>query len=408
MRALLFPFVLFISSVSLSADFLKKMNPHGGVFLDFRPRWEYVDIEKNGLKTANAITSRIQFGQRLQFFKKLGFYFELTAVTPIYAHYSPLKEGYEFVADEANFRATQYYIDYSWKKINLKLGRQAINLDNQRFIGSVNWRQMPQTFDAARVDFSPYKKVKITVAYIVSRQGVLKSLSTQPFDYKPFNHSWLFHLSFESLKGVKGSIYSYNWKMNSDTYGVNVSGKFPYGGLKFGYGGEYAYQIVHNSNSGIWDTANYYHLKLSINSNLGNFKPFGAIGFEHLGKHFITPLATLHKFNGWADVFLKYTANTDTYGLNDAYVYAGVLHPKYGKFEVSFHRFTAPNDFPQGGNRFGKEIDLLWSKKVFKNLSLLVKYARYYADSEAFQVGVGNRDTTKFWVMLNFRFSTSF
>ena len=408
MQKLSLLFMLSISPISLAVDFFQNLKLHGNVFLDFRPRWEYVDIEKDGLKTANAITSRIQFGQSLKVSPQLKFYWELTAVVPLYDHYAPLKSGYEFVADEDNFRLTQYYADYLWNGINLKLGRQVINLDNQRFIGSVNWRQMPQTFDAARVDFSPYRGIRATVAYIVSRQGVLKSLSTQPFDYKPFNHSWLVHLSFEPLKGVKTSLYSYNWKMNSDTYGVNISGNLPYGGLKFGYWGEYAHQIVHNSDSGIWDTANYYHLKLSLNTDWGNLKPFGAIGFEHLGKHFITPLATLHKFNGWADVFLKYTANTDTYGLNDAYVYAGVSHQRFGKFEAAFHRFTAPEDFPQGGNKFGNEVDLLWSKKVFKNTSLLVKYAKYNADSEASQAGVGDKDTTKFWVMLNFKFGVSF
>jgi hypothetical protein len=41
------------------------------------------------------------------------------------------------------------------RRLEATAGRQAINLDNQRWIGSVGWRQNDQTLDAARVVVKP-------------------------------------------------------------------------------------------------------------------------------------------------------------------------------------------------------------------------------------------------------------
>jgi hypothetical protein len=41
-------------------------------------------------------------------------------------------------------------VQYATKALDLTLGRQRINLDDQRFVGSVGWRQNEQTFDAVR------------------------------------------------------------------------------------------------------------------------------------------------------------------------------------------------------------------------------------------------------------------
>ena len=44
-------------------------------------------------------------------------------------------------------------------------GRQRINLDDQRFVGSSGWRQNEQTFDAARVEATILKNLKADVTY---------------------------------------------------------------------------------------------------------------------------------------------------------------------------------------------------------------------------------------------------
>jgi hypothetical protein len=281
-------------------------------------------------------------------------------------------------------------------------------LDNQRFIGAVNWRQTPQTFDAARLDVKFLQNLTFTTAYLCSRQGVLDKLSTDPCKDQPLNHSAVFHLSYKPVKPINMALYAYHFNDVADAYGANAHGNLAFAKIGINYWAEYAHEIVHNDGAKIYDTANYYHLKAGSAFSTPYGKPFVNVGYEHLGRYFVTPLATLHAFNGWADVFLKYTATSNTYGLNDLYLTLGYNHSKFGKFEGVFHKFTAPKDFPGGGNKFGKEIDLLWAKKITKNLSVVAKYAKYNADSEAKNAGIADKDTTKAWFMLTYSFSRSF
>jgi hypothetical protein len=68
--------------------------------------------------------------------------------------------------------------------------------------------------------------------------------------------------------------------------------------------------------------------------------------YVHQGS-FLTPLATLHKFNGWADKFLV----TPLEGLSDLYFTAGgLIGPVKGL--ATFHLFTAA----EGGEELGHEL----------------------------------------------------
>ena len=120
----------------------------------------------------------------------------------------------------------------------------------------------------------------------------------------------------------------------------------------------------------------------------------GKVGYEVLGSDngrgsFQTPLATLHKFNGWADKFL----GTPAGGLEDLYgslsYKVGVDGPLKGmKFDAVYHDFSADI-----GGDYGSEIDLQVSKKFGKNYYAGLKFAHYSADGFA-------TDTQKIWFTL--------
>ena len=399
-------FAPYISLAQTQNDDIQK-----SLYLLLRPRWEYVDVENNGLSTANAGTVRAQLGIKLQK-NPLSFYIENTLVLALYDHYSPQKAGYELVPDEPRYRITQLWVGYSSSLADLKLGRQVINLDNQRFVGAVNWRQTPQTFDAARVDLKGSNlplKPKLTLAYICDRQGVASKLTTYTIcGNAPLSYSFLSHLSLKLPYNVKMSLYGYRFRNFAETYGANIGGNFKFNNFGIKYWLEYAYENVHNKVSKIWDNSDYFHVKLDGSYATSFGKPIFGIGYERLGEHFVTPLATLHKFNGWADVFLKYTAASNNYGLNDYYLSLGFAHQSYGKVLAVYHKFTSTKDFPNGGNDFGNEIDLLYTKNILKNLNLTLKLAKYNADDEAKAAGVGDKDVTKAWVMLTYNFGMSF
>ena len=80
-------------------------------------------------------------------------------------------------------------------------------------------------------------------------------------------------------------------------------------------------------------------------------------GIESLGSDngdygFATPLATMHKFNGWADTFLA----TPAQGLDDTYV---SLNGKAygGKWLLAYHSFDA-NDSANGVDDLGTELNV--------------------------------------------------
>jgi len=105
------------------------------------------------------------------------------------------------------------------------------------------------------------------------------------------------------------------------------------------------------------------------------------------GRSVQTPMATLHKFNGWADTFLT----TPAAGLQDVYVGAkysfdGIAALKGLNAGVTYHSF----DSDIGGIDYGDEWDASIGFTVGK-ITLLAKYADYNAGA----LGV---DTRKFWL----------
>ncbi|HHH37180.1 MAG TPA: hypothetical protein ENK77_01020, partial [Epsilonproteobacteria bacterium] len=123
-----------------------------GILQDFkyngqlRTRYESVDDSVN--ENADAITTRfaLSVGANIGGIEGLRACGEMMAVVNYgYDEYAPEQEGYALIADPQNNRITQAYLDYKMGGTLLRAGRQMVNLDDQRFVGAVGWRQMPQT-----------------------------------------------------------------------------------------------------------------------------------------------------------------------------------------------------------------------------------------------------------------------
>ena len=120
-------------------------------------------------------------------------------------------------------------------------------------------------------------------------------------------------------------------------------------------------------------------------------------GYEKLGSDggvaaFQTPLATLHAFNGWADLFLT----TPAAGLRDYYAGVGktfaVPFLPGLKADLTYHEFDS--DF--GGLDYGSEWDASLGFKLGA-VAMLAKYANYQSDGFAV-------DTEKFWLQAEVAF----
>jgi hypothetical protein len=174
------------------------------------------------------------------------------------------------------------------------------------------------------------------------------------------------------------------------TLGVRYSAQHDFSGVKLAGFVSYADQEDRATNP-LDYTSDYFAAEL-----VGSAKGWSATaGIEVLGgdgvKGFSTPLATLHKFQGWADKFLTTPVN----GIDDRYLALGYARKPLGLLDslsasVVYHDFASE----RLSLDYGSEVDVLLVAR-WRRFAGLLKYADYRADEFA-------TDTQKFWVQLEF------
>lgn len=300
---------------------------------------------------------------------------------------------YSVVADPEGLDLNQAYIRYTgFNNTVISAGRQRIIHNEHRFLGNVGWRQNEQTFDGYRAQIQVVDTVNIDYGYIHNVNTIFGSDSVKGDLKGDFN---VLNVKYIPAKEHQLSFFAYlldfdtDSDKSSDTYGVDYSFDYKLNeSTKAGALLSFAIQSDTGANTTSYD-ANYYLVE--VNGSVGTM--FGSAGLEVLGSDngfiaFSTPLATLHKFNGFADMFLV----TPDDGLEDIYMKVGanVLNVK---LSAVYHTFSANN----GSADLGSELDLMANYKVNTQVSLLAKYATY--DADTWKV-----DTDKFWLMANVNF----
>ncbi len=395
---------LAIVSSNVHAEEFSQLWKDGKVNLDARYRYEHVD-QDNALNNANAQTLRSRITLQTGKWYGLSALVEGDHVLRIGDDaYNDTRNGqsqYSVVADPDGGEVNQALLRYDYSMGNVVVGRQRINLDNQRFVGGVAWRQNEQTYDGALTQFKPFDGMTLTYGYIDQVNTIFG-----PDDNRytaagnPANidgHSHLMNAQYIVAPELTVTAYRYmlglddlaNKTQSSATNGLRLNGTVA--GVT--YAAEYASQSEYAGNPKNID-ADYYLLEAGY-----TFKDLGGLmlkgGYEVLEGEkdtskgaFQTPLATKHMFQGWADVFLT----TPQAGVKDAY-FGGSIPLLGGSLQAWYHDFRAET----GSSQYGEEFDVAYGRAIpgVKNLSALVKYAQYDADD----FGV---DTQKLWLQLQY------
>ncbi len=387
--------LLQASAASYAADSFSDAISDGKASLSFRYRFEFVD--QDGFdKNAQASTLRTRLNYKTASYNGFSFFIEADNVMEVFeddynagAGNSPGNGMYPVIADPQGTEINQAWFNYNFGEGNdVKLGRQRILLDNQRFVGGVGWRQNEQTYDAVSGTFN-LGGSKLFVAYVDNVNRIFgEDVAAGDND----NNTYLVNWSNKFADLGKLSVYYYDIKNNdvaafsTQTFGAKFAGNVN----EFNYGIEFANQNDAHNNA-VDYSANYY--RLDAGYNFGQVNAFG--GYEVLegdnntaGAMFRTPLATLHAFNGWADKFL----GTPQDGLEDLFV--GVKGNVEGfKWQAIYHDFSAQDS----SRDLGTEFDVAVAKKLSKKTSVLLKAAFYSADTHA-------TDTNKVWFMVSHNF----
>ena len=374
----------------------------GGDF-DLNNRFRSEIVQMDGLRDARAITNRIQLGYGTLPFYGFAGYIDFVDVRPIGAvRYNAAglnnQPNRALVPDPRLTVLNQMYGQFAYDPYDaiLKIGRQRIIHHNARFIGNVGWRQNEQTFDAITARSSlGIDNLELEYNYLWQANRVLGP--THPMGiFKSRSH--LGHVTYNDfLAGGKltGFIYLLDFEtapeFSSQTIGLRTDGGF---GLiddfRINYAGSFARQTdagEHPVNYG----ANYFLFDINLENEI-----WGKLGgaFEVLSTDdgeaaFQTPLATLHTYQGWADVFLTTPDN----GLEDLSIYGETVLPGDISTILKYHWFY----FNEQGGLIGQEFNISFHKQINEYLGLMLKLADFRGKN-------GFTDRRKFWFQTEISF----
>lgn len=382
-----------------------------GAYLDLRYRHEQVD-QDGVAREAVTDTLRLRSGYRSGSWHGWSALAEADAVLDLGGgHHNDTRNGqrqYPVIADPAGAALNQALLRHVHGNTAASIGRQRINLGNQRFVGSSAWRQNEQTFDGVRLQWQPTPALALDYTWLDGISTVFgpadSAASTRANAAHIDGRGHLLQASAAIAPALSASAYHHRLDLED----AAITASAPAGtlasrtsGLRLeGAQGAWSYAAGYARQRGLernpWRLDSRYRLL-----ELG-YRLRGALlkaGHESLGggegvgnRAFQTPLATKHAFQGWADVFLV----TPAAGVDDRY--AGVTVPLAGgSLQAWYHDFVPE----RGGGRYGREIDLSWSRPIaaVPGLSGLAKLARYRSDDPA-----RSADVDKFWLQLQYAY----
>ena len=375
----------------------------GKLLLDVRYRYEY-KTQKGFSDNAYANTVRTRFGFETAKLNNLQFLLEFENVASIGDdHFNSTTNGrsqFPVIADPDATEINRAQITFSGlKNTPISIGRLRYNLNNHRFVGAVDFRQNQQTFDAVRLSSTLVEHLTVDYLYI-SRVHRIFGDDHPMGEFDSDSHVISAIYDAGSLGVIKGYGVLLDFQdapgLSSSTWGVRYENSVTLDedvGVKIGVVGEYASQKDFATNPVNYQEE-YIHGEVSL-----SVSPFMAqLGYESLGgdgvSSFSTPLATLHKFQGFADVFLTTPAD----GIEDLYAtvsYEWSNPPLVDgvKLFATYHEFESD----LGDTDFGGEFDAGLSLSFRKHWSAEIKGA-VYDGAGAFP------DRSLIWASLRFQY----
>lgn len=391
---------LSLTAMPSAASDMAALIKEGKFLLDFRYRLETVD--QTGLpEDATAHTVRARTGFQTGKFNGFSVLAEAETVAHMNQAFNDSLNGKTrrpVIADPDGMELNRLQVDYTGiAKTSITVGRQRLNLDNQRFIGAVGFRQNEQTLDAVKINTQAIDKLDLTYAYVAQVNRVFGHKSPQG-EFEGDSHLFNAGLTLAPYAKVTGYAYLLDLEeqplLSTATYGGRVAGKYALDKVTLTYAADYAHQTDYQGNPrnisldyvGLELTATY--AGMSVGGGYESLEGDGVRGFA-------TPLATLHKFQGYADVFLTTPAN----GVDDTYGRIGYdTKLDWGRvtgFSAAlwYHDFEAERI----NRSYGSEINIEASLKLGPKVTVSTKYADYDGDG-AFA------DRQKFWLSLEYSY----
>jgi hypothetical protein len=313
-------------------------------------RMRYEDVGQVPLaEDAQALTLRARLGVETPKLWDTSLLAEGNFLLPLEDHYRPdnavvYHTQFPVVADPRDHELNRLALrNTSLPRTTITLGRQRIELDDQRFVGSVGWRQNEQTYYGVRVVNQGIHNLTLDVSYLDrvhrvygegSPQGVYRGdlvLANAAYQ-APIGKltAFAYLLSFDPITHFSSLTPTAAAALNpanasTSTWGGRLASSRPAGPVKVGYIVSWATQKQRGDNPYVFSN-DYLLGELSAYWRWLELKGGDEIMHGNGRVGFATPLATTHIFDGWADKFLTTPAN----GLDNRYLSVGAVLPLVG------------------------------------------------------------------------------
>ena len=370
------------------------------------------DVDQQGItKTAQALTLRNRIGVQTGAFHHWSALVEVESTAALVKDYNSSVNGktqYPGVNDPGVVELNRAQLTWAPDKVTaLTLGRQRIILDDARFVGNAGWRQDEQTFDGVRLDTGA-GKFKVTAAYLSRINRVIG-------DEKDWHaSSYLLNASYDFGPALKLTAFDYSLRFttaatrplaadisNARASSVDIAGARIAGSRKTATGAiGYVAQIASESDG--HGNPQDFRLQESMFEINGSYRMWsGRLNYESLGGNgavgFITPLASPHPFQGFADAFSATGGNkTFVNGIDDLSATVNLSLPgKYKPvFTVVYHDFNTA----RLNQDLGTEWDAVITAALTPHLNLMLKTADFTRDNPT-----APASRRKTWIMLQYK-----
>ena len=304
------------------------------------------------------------------------------------------QNGEPLIPDVPGTELNQLFVNYEFERVQVRVGRQRIELDDQRFVGSNGYWQNDQTFDALSTEWQLFSASRLNYTYIANANRIFGDdagahLAHEDVGYYSSDgerpaalqgdheqHTHLLHLQANEWDNSRLIGYAY-FIDNEDFPAVSnrtFGGKYKFmvtaGAFK--YHGEIAAATQERTELSGSPRPPYGLLDLSMIHGPWRLVARHEILGADQGAGFVTPLASAHNFQGSADVF----AATPEGGLEDTSLHINWRSSPW-ELDLRYHLFREYS----GSEPYGHEFDLDIEFKPASQHSILLRFADFHAST---------------------------
>ncbi len=290
------------------------------------------------------------------------------------------------ITDEETIELNRLQVEFApSERLGVTLGRQRIALDDERFIGIVDFRQNQQTYDAITASVLGPADLSIRAGYIWRVNRILGG--EQPdgvFD----SDSFYINAALPTAIG-QFSAYHYNFdlddRVNAPIRSQTTGGAFRGRAFPGDFGLFYEAGYARQESGGA--SPDYARVALAVErGEIAISAQYELLGSDD-GVAFQTPLATLHKFQGAADLFLVTPPDgIEDFELRTEWRIGSLGLLRGTSLALQYNAFSPAEGPGRYGDEWGAELGTTVASTRFS-----IAAAHYKADTFA-------EDTTRVWL----------